>query len=149
MKTKFNTSCSDLDDSSDPPDDQEQLNCQNINSFPIEVLYENKVDIGLTTKAKSWIDIKRSDPETNVMVNMGIKSFTKCEQIEGMKLDGASVEPNLSKEECFKSEYWKQRFQNENVFVSFFKSQCYFSLEQNPILRADSSAFLYIHSSLC
>ena len=149
MKTKFNTPCNDLDDSSNPSDEEEQLNCQNINSFPIEVLYENKVGTGLTTKRKSWIDIKRSDPETNVMANIGIKSFTKCDQIKGLRLDVALVEPNFSKEKCFKSEYWKQKFRNENVFVSFYKSQCYYSQEQNPILLSDSSALLYIHSSSC
>ena len=148
MKTKFNTPCNDLDDSSDLQDDQDQLNCQNIKKIPIEVIYENTC-LRLKTKGNRWIDIKRSDPETNVMANIGIKSFSKCEEIGGLKLDVASVEPNLSKEECFKSEHWAQRFPNENVFVSFINFECYYSLEQNPILRADFSAFLYNHSPLC
>ena len=154
MKTEFNTPCNDLDPRSGlyprsrpSPDSQDHLSCQNINSFPVEVLYENQW--GLTKKGNSWIDIKRSDPETNVMASIGIMSFTKCEEIPGLKLDGASVVPNLSKEECHNSEYWKQQFKNETVFLSFYNSQCYYSPEQTAILREDSSASIYIHSSSC
>ena len=57
-------------DNSDP----DHLDCQNINSFPVEWLYES-----LTLNGKSWIAIKRSDNETNV--DMAIERFTKCEEI--------------------------------------------------------------------
>ena len=67
----------------------------------------------------------------------------KCEEIPGLKIDGASVVPNLSKEDCHNSEYWKQQFKNETVFLSFYNSQCYYSLEQTAILRDDSSASIY------
>ena len=120
--------------------DRLELDCQNLISSVAEVLYE--VD-GLPGEGKSWIDSNMT-----MKAKIGIKSFKKCEEIQGFQLDTeVAAYTNILKEDCYHSEFWGEKFQKETFFASFFKSRCYYSPEQNVILREETSANFYIHSS--
>ena len=54
---------------------------------------------------------------------------------------------DISKEDCNNANYWKKNFPNQNVFVSYYQSVCYFDVDKVANIVSNPNATLKIFSS--
>ena len=79
------------------------------------------------------------------------QSLKKCVEISnfGIDEDEARVEILNSKneEDCQNASYWEEKYPNENVFVSYYQSECLYDLDRHVTLVPNPNQILIIHSS--
>ena len=101
----------------------DEINCENISSFVNPKLYQP----------------------------FRQKSLKKCVEISslGIDKDEARVEHGNSKkkEDCENASYWEEKYPKENVFVSYYQSECLYDLDRHVTLVPNPNQMLIIYSS--
>ena len=77
------------------------------------------------------------------------QSLKKCEPISNFGIDQAQVElrNSKSKEDCENASYWEEKYPKENVFVSYYQSECLYDLDRHVTLVPNPNQMLIIYSS--
>ena len=79
------------------------------------------------------------------------QSLKKCVEISSLGIDefDARVEHGNSKkkEDCKNASYWEEKYPKENVFVSYYQSECLYDLDRHVTLVPNPNQMLIIYSS--
>ena len=71
----------------------------------------------------------------------------KCEEISNFGIIQGQKARQESKEDCENASYWGAKYPNENVFVSYDQSGCFYDLDRHVALVSKPNATVTIFSS--